>query len=395
MTRDNPGGDAENPTDAALTRLLKEPIGFKTDKFRTLRAHFADAKNWKRVRFFGHPTRAGFRYGKSPAYAIALLAYAPTEGDEPPHRCLERFVKRGRGIAKSFDIEMEPLTREVAEHYRGPESVDWAKREEEESKRRAERKAELERRRQETAKRRQARAEARKKARERATRRRMMVHLRRAANQAGPPKTTAPTMPGSQTAGKAKASATRRPPRPPAFVQRMKRAMRRAHHRAHMAAHTRAAKSDALADGAAPLEVDVFVRGDDKRPPRVVVDPPLPPAQRPKPPAVPKKPPPKPPTEEEKWKRAWEIQKKRYGMAAMPVIRTAGEFQTLFDADRYLGAVVAYHSWPGTCLVQGFAVKVGSDEKLAERVLERWIREMAPRLMWEDRLRETPEFKNR
>jgi hypothetical protein len=91
----------------------------------------------------------------------------------------------------------------------------------------------------------------------------------------------------------------------------------------------------------------------------------------------------------------WELRKRRFGEADMPVIRVSGEFDTILVDDRYLAAVAAYKSWPGTCLVQGFTVRVGSDEQLAERLIDRWIRDIAPKLVWVDILREAPPFKNR
>ena len=63
VSKDNPGGDADDPDKAALLRLLAEPLGALTDKFETLRAAFPDWPNWRRVRFIGYPLRAGFRYG--------------------------------------------------------------------------------------------------------------------------------------------------------------------------------------------------------------------------------------------------------------------------------------------------------------------------------------------
>ena len=83
------------------------------------------------------------------------------------------------------------------------------------------------------------------------------------------------------------------------------------------------------------------------------------------------------------------------GTADMPVLLTSGEFQTLLNDDRWLAAAVAYRSWPGTCLVQAYAVKVGSDEELAHRVVARWLAEMAPELRWKGHLRERPPIANR
>jgi len=79
----------------------------------------------------------------------------------------------------------------------------------------------------------------------------------------------------------------------------------------------------------------------------------------------------------------------------MPVARVSGRFTTLLNTDRYLGAIVAYRSWPGTCLVEGFVVKIGSDEALAKRTVDRWVTDMAPKTLWAGRLHAAPAFRNR
>jgi hypothetical protein len=74
----------------------------------------------------------------------------------------------------------------------------------------------------------------------------------------------------------------------------------------------------------------------------------------------------------------------------------------LIDADligptgtkSYAGALAAYTSWPGTCLIQGFVV-TATHRELASRVRDRWIREAAPRLSWNGRVKETPAFDNK
>src|SRR5262245_56181587 len=63
VTRANPGGDAADPERAALERLMREPWGYRKDRWSTLRIPLADWKHWRRVKIFGHPTRATFRYG--------------------------------------------------------------------------------------------------------------------------------------------------------------------------------------------------------------------------------------------------------------------------------------------------------------------------------------------
>lgn len=79
----------------------------------------------------------------------------------------------------------------------------------------------------------------------------------------------------------------------------------------------------------------------------------------------------------------------------MPYVRGSGEFTVLFRRHRYVGAVAATRSWPGTCLVHTFAVRVGTDEALANQVVDRWLAEQAPKTSWLPHLRRAPRVENR
>ncbi len=94
-------------------------------------------------------------------------------------------------------------------------------------------------------------------------------------------------------------------------------------------------------------------------------------------------------------RRAHAATEPELGWAEMPYLRTSGTFATLLNDDTYVGAAVAYRSWAGTCLIQGFAVRVGTDEALAKRVVDRWLTELAPLLSWSTRLRARPPIENR
>lgn len=61
----------------------------------------------------------------------------------------------------------------------------------------------------------------------------------------------------------------------------------------------------------------------------------------------------------------------------------------------YAGAIASYPSWPGTCLIQGFAVPADEHQELATRVRDRWVAEAAPRLVWHPRLTEPPSVDDR
>lgn len=344
VTVDNPAGDAQSPVDAALTRLANEPAGSKSDRFRTLGVSFPDPGNWRRVRFFGHPTRVSFRYGDD-AYALAVVKYFASQ-DDSPSACLSSFIDQAAELADSFDIELGPMAHEIRAHPKGPESSEWQSQRAEDERRRIEA--------------RQRWLKARERARAMAKLRRERALARQAQSAAQPP--TSPTAVPAGAASTSPAgtalpatSATSAPP-PPADS---------------------AAPPGAAPDGTIAPAGQTATRAVTMR--RLTI-PPRPPLPRPAPP------PPKPPHDPSGW---------RIGQSPMPVVTTWGQMQTLSNRDRYLAAVVAYRSWPGTCLVQGFGVKVGSDEALARQVLERWVLEHAPLLAWSTDLRERPPFKNR
>ncbi len=69
------------------------------------------------------------------------------------------------------------------------------------------------------------------------------------------------------------------------------------------------------------------------------------------------------------------------------------EVAGFFTEDQeYAGALAAYPSWPGTCLIQGFVVPATKHKALAERVRDRWVAEGATELAWHPRLIEAPPF---
>ncbi|MBW2454917.1 MAG: hypothetical protein JRI68_10415 [Deltaproteobacteria bacterium] len=379
VTRDNPAGDAEAQVDAALTRLLEQPPAFKRDRFRTLNTRLTDHKTWKRVRFWGHPTRAAYRYGKD-GYAVAVVAYFDAEGDDSPRSCLERFVRDAQGTAESFDVAVGPRRRELHSHYRGPESVDWVEHERLAKKRRAERQKRM--------------AELRRKAIARLPK----IKLRRAQRRA---------------ALKRRAQTKRTPHPPPKVVSQPPGSGIKP----SAAASSRAAEPKPANSAGQPPPA-----GSASQPPPVGSASQPPPAGSAKP-GIANQPSARQPRKivmrfnrlralakqakrKETWRRRhrprrhtpaqrWQWREQRYGKADMPVIRVSAQFDTVLVQDRYLAAVAAYQSWPDTCLVQGFAVRVGSDETVAQKVIDRWVRDLAGKLVWFGNLREAPPFENR
>ena len=110
VTVQNPGGDASDPEWAALDRLAREPWGIRRDRTNTLLVPLADAMHWTRVRLWGYPTRAAFRFGDD-HYGIIAIWYTPAPaGKSDPEGCLDRFLAEARPSAEAYG------TRVLASH---------------------------------------------------------------------------------------------------------------------------------------------------------------------------------------------------------------------------------------------------------------------------------------
>ena len=101
----HPGGDAADPHEAALNRLLTEPWGERGDKDEQLHIALPDAENWKRVRYWGVQHFLGFRYGKQ-HHALVVLFVQQVEEQQPTSEdCLRHFDAWGRPLIKPFDVD--------------------------------------------------------------------------------------------------------------------------------------------------------------------------------------------------------------------------------------------------------------------------------------------------
>lgn len=292
VTMTNPAGDAKEPEDAALSRLLAQPASERTDRWTTLGVALPDAGNWRRVRIYGHPTRATFRYGDE-HFAIDTIEYRAAEGDDSPEACLQRFADDARDLAERHGVTFGPVVPGFGQHPRGVEAIDWA-----------------------------------------AERRRVDSPV--PIPNGSPPPSSAPSSSAPPLAESPGSSATTTPSAPPVVTLTDARSVLRLPASAVM----RIAKS-------LPAPALLGRRGS-----------PL-------------------------------------GLASMPSLRSSADMVTFFRRHRYVGAVAAFRSWPGTCLLRAVAVKVGTDEPLAERVVDRWLAELAPRTRWSSRLRRAPRVEDR
>ncbi len=101
VTIQNPGGDALDPEWAALDRLAREPWGARRDRTDTLLVPLVDARHWQRVRLWGYPTRAAFRFGDE-HYGVVAVWYQPTAGKSDPETCLDSFLAEARPAAELY-----------------------------------------------------------------------------------------------------------------------------------------------------------------------------------------------------------------------------------------------------------------------------------------------------
>lgn len=105
VTKSNSGGDSTDPERAALERLLNEPWGFRRDRWSTLRVPLVDWKNWRRVRIWGHPTRATHRYGDDHR-AIDTILYTSVDGPNDLATCLAKFSEYASTTAQAYGVRM-------------------------------------------------------------------------------------------------------------------------------------------------------------------------------------------------------------------------------------------------------------------------------------------------
>jgi hypothetical protein len=109
ISREEPGGDADDPHESALKRLLSEVWGWRNDKQDALHVPLPDWQNWRRVRYFGVPTFVGFRYGDDHHAVIAIWVREADEG-VTPDGCLDSFERWAEPTAHDFSVSVGPGT---------------------------------------------------------------------------------------------------------------------------------------------------------------------------------------------------------------------------------------------------------------------------------------------
>jgi hypothetical protein len=109
VTKENPGGDANDPEEAALKRQLEMPWGWAMDKDRQLKVPMIDPRRMKRVRYWAIEHFTGFRYG-SDYYAMNVVVLRDIDAGEKVNSkiCLQRAEKWAYPQMKSFEVKLVP-----------------------------------------------------------------------------------------------------------------------------------------------------------------------------------------------------------------------------------------------------------------------------------------------
>ena len=115
VTPAEPGGNAADPHEAALTRLLSAPWGARADKSDQVRLPIPDWENWKRVRYFGVEHFVGFRYGdEHHAMALAFVQDLPPGTPVKSDTCIRAFENWGLPQTHAFDVKFSPFESHFA-----------------------------------------------------------------------------------------------------------------------------------------------------------------------------------------------------------------------------------------------------------------------------------------
>jgi hypothetical protein len=115
VTKNEPGGDADDPHRAALERMLAEPWGSRNDRDDQVVAPLPDAPKWRRIRYYGFDHLAGFRYGKT-YHAVGAVAVQNVPPGTPvrSETCLAEFEAWARPQLKGLDVRFEPFRTKLA-----------------------------------------------------------------------------------------------------------------------------------------------------------------------------------------------------------------------------------------------------------------------------------------
>jgi hypothetical protein len=110
VTRENPGGNAHDPHQAALERALLGTWGHRRDRDDQVEAPLPDVDRWRRVRYYGFEHFVGFRYGDDHhIMAIAFVQDVPPGAPHDSLHCIRRFEAWARVEARDYAVQLEPI----------------------------------------------------------------------------------------------------------------------------------------------------------------------------------------------------------------------------------------------------------------------------------------------
>ena len=120
VSREEPGGDAADPHEAALLRQLQEPWGGRRDKDNQLVVPVPDRRIDQRVRFWALDHFVGFRYGADYHVVNVVFIHDLPEGTRNDSlTCLRKIEKWGRPQLKAFEVklgEFQTVEQEWRDH---------------------------------------------------------------------------------------------------------------------------------------------------------------------------------------------------------------------------------------------------------------------------------------
>ncbi len=91
VTREEPGGDAEEPETAALRRLVEEPVSTRVDRRSVVLIALPDGQVWRRVRPRLADPLTAFRYGDEHHAVVAVFVRELDHPDPTEAECLADF----------------------------------------------------------------------------------------------------------------------------------------------------------------------------------------------------------------------------------------------------------------------------------------------------------------
>jgi hypothetical protein len=110
VTSAEPGGDAQDPHEAALLRQLHEGWGWQSDKDDQLHVPMVDWKNYERVRYWAIDHFVGFKYGTDyHVLNVVLIQDVPADTKMDSETCLRRADKWGYPQLKAFEVKLSPV----------------------------------------------------------------------------------------------------------------------------------------------------------------------------------------------------------------------------------------------------------------------------------------------